>query len=152
MFSLDGIRADGWFEGIRASSPEIERIIEIVGEMPFAFSIILGVHITAVSVDVRNRDASAVDFAVGDDTRTHRIALGEFRRRLASSLTDDSGPEEPLPEEPESEDIESFLGSQLLLLSALFGLSLRDLVLTENGPPRLRVDVGRTRDEITVAD
>jgi tetratricopeptide (TPR) repeat protein len=152
VFSLDRVRADGWFEGIRASSPNIERIIELVGEMPLAFSIILGVQITAISLDPRNRDASIVDFIVGEETETHRMALGEFRRRIAVSLAGETPVSESLPEEPEAADLERFVGSQYLLLAALFGISMREVVVEEGAPPRVRVDAGRALDELALED
>ncbi len=152
VFPLDRVRADGWFESIRAGSPNVERIIELVGEMPLAFSIILGVQITAISVDNRRRDASIVDFVVGDETETHRIPLAEFRRRIAVSLANEVPDSAPLPEKPDTSDLERFIGSQYLLLSALFGISLRELVLADGTPPRLRIENGRATDEVTLAD
>ncbi len=152
VFSLDRVRADGWFEGIRAGSPNVERIIELVGEMPLAFSIILGVQITAISVDPRRRDASIVDFVVGDETETHRLALGEFRRRIALSLAGEAPEPEPLGDKPDASDLERYIGSQYLLLAALFGISLRELVLEPGTPPRVRIDAGRALDEVSLAE
>jgi tetratricopeptide (TPR) repeat protein len=152
VHSLDSIRSDGWFEGIRESSPNIERIIELVGELPLAFSIILGVQITSISVDPRNRDASVVDFAIGDDTEAHRMALGEFRRRVAASLAGDAPAPTSLPDAPAAEDLERFIGSQYLLLAPLFGLSLRELVISDSGEARVRVDLGRATDEVSLDD
>jgi tetratricopeptide (TPR) repeat protein len=149
---LDSVRADGWFEGIRTGSPNIERIIELVGELPLAFSIILGVQITSISIDPRNRDASLVDFAIGDDTEAHRMALGEFRRRIASSLADEPYAEAPLPEDPAAEDLERFIGSRTLLLAPLFGLSLRELIVSGDEAPKVRVGVGRTADELGLGE
>jgi len=64
-FDLDAIRTDGWFERIGEGIGSFQALCEIVGERFFAFSIIVGARITALTVDRRNPDLSLVDFVVG---------------------------------------------------------------------------------------
>ena len=64
-FELDAIRTDGWFERIGEGIGSFQALCEIIGERFFAFSIIVGARITALTVDRRNPELSLVDFVVG---------------------------------------------------------------------------------------
>ena len=59
VFSLDAVRTDGWFERIGEGIGSFQALCEIVGERFFAFSMITGARITAVTVDRRNPDQHA---------------------------------------------------------------------------------------------
>ena len=90
VFSLDAVRTDGWFERIGQSIGSFHALCDIVGERFFAFSMITGARITALTVDRRNPDQTAVDFSVGADTedaepQVQRLNLPDFRRRLAAA-------------------------------------------------------------------
>ena len=65
VFSLDAVRTDGWFERIGEGIGSFQALCEIVGERFFAFSMIIGARITALTVDRRNPDNTLVDFVVG---------------------------------------------------------------------------------------
>src|ERR1041385_7883134 len=102
-FSLEAIRTDGWFERIGESVGSFQALCDIVGEAFFAFSMITGARITALTVDRRNPDNTQVDFviaAAGDeDTEpdVQRLTLVDFRQRLVGALlTEDAVP--PAPE------------------------------------------------------
>src|SRR5512143_2496794 len=88
VFPLDAVRTDGWFERIGESIGSFQALCEIVGERFFAFSMITGARITAVTVDRRNPDHTLVDFSVGvagpDEpaSDSQRLTLADFRRRL----------------------------------------------------------------------
>ena len=64
-FELDAVRTDGWFERIGEGIGSFQALCEIIGERFFAFSIIVGARITALTVDRRNPELSLVDFVVG---------------------------------------------------------------------------------------
>ena len=64
-FNLDAVRTDGWFERIGEGIGSFQALCEIVGEAFFAFSMITGARITALTVDRRNPDNTIVDFVVG---------------------------------------------------------------------------------------
>src|ERR1700731_4670786 len=90
-FELDAVRTDGWFERIGEGIGSFQALCEIIGERFFAFSIIVGARITALTVDRRNPDLSLVDFVVGggaaaDAREPQRLTLADFRRRLAGAL------------------------------------------------------------------
>src|SRR5260221_8229004 len=92
IFPLDAVRTDGWFERIGEGIGSFQALCEIVGERFFAFSMITGARITAVTVDRRNPDNTLVDFAVGAGEQeestadTQRLTLADFRRRLVGAL------------------------------------------------------------------
>src|SRR5678815_4634751 len=104
-FPLEAIRTDGWFERIGESIGSFQALCDIVGARFFAFAMITGARITALTVDRRNPDNTLVDFVVGADEAepssidTQRLTLSDFRRRLVSALVTDE-PMGPPPTRP----------------------------------------------------
>jgi hypothetical protein len=136
-FDLDAIRTDGWFERIGEGIGSFQALCEIVGERFFAFSIIVGARITALTVDRRNPDLSLVDFVVGvgegdDGLEPQRLTLADFRRRLVGALlVEDDKPAPEPTRETEIEVVQLYIGVRYLLLAPLYGYSLRKLILDE---------------------
>ena len=144
-FDLDAVRTDGWFERIGEGIGSFQALCEIVGERFFAFSIIVGARITALTVDRRNPDLSLVDFVVGlgdaeDGLEPQRLTLADFRRRLVGALLVED--DKPAPEPTRSTEIEVvqlYIGVRYLLLAPLYGYSLRKLQLDEEEGAQLLV-------------
>ncbi len=138
-FSLDALRTDGWFERIGEGIGSFQALCEIVGERFFAFSIIVGARITALTVDRRSPDQTIVDFVVGAgdadaDLEPQRLSLADFRRRLTGALLVEEDRTEPVPErETDVEAIQLYIGVRYLLLAPLFSYSLRSLVIEGAG-------------------
>jgi hypothetical protein len=134
-FSLDALRTDGWFERIGEGIGSFQALCEIVGERFFAFSIIVGARITALTVDRRSPDQTLVDFVVGvgendGDLDPQRLTLADFRRRLVGALLVEEDREAPRPvRETDVEAIQLFIGVRYLLLAPVYGYSLRKLAL-----------------------
>jgi hypothetical protein len=143
-FSLDSLRTDGWFERIGEGIGSFQALCEIVGERFFAFSIIVGARITALTVDRRSPDQTLVDFVVGvgegdGDLDPQRLTLADFRRRLVGALLVEEEREAPRPaRETDVEAIQLYVGVRYLLLAPLYGYSLRKLIL-EGKHAELRV-------------
>src|ERR1700733_9915193 len=143
-YSLDSLRTDGWFERIGEGIGSFQALGEIVGERFFAFSIIVGARITALTVDRRSPDQTLVDFVVGvgeneGDLDPQRLTLADFRRRLVGALLVEEDREAPRPtRETDVEAIQLYVGVRYLLLAPLYGYSLRKLVL-EGKHAELRV-------------
>jgi hypothetical protein len=134
-FSLDAVRTDGWFERIGEGIGSFQALCEIVGERFFAFSIVVGARITALTVDRRSPDQTLVDFVVGlsdadSDLEPQRLSLADFRRRLVGALLveDDSTPATP-SRETDVEAVQLYIGVRYLLIAPIYGYSLRKLVL-----------------------
>ncbi|HEY2511874.1 MAG TPA: hypothetical protein VGI39_13490 [Polyangiaceae bacterium] len=138
------MRTDGWFERIGEGIGSFQALCEIVGERFFAFSIIVGARITALTVDRRSPDQTLVDFVVGvgendGDLDPQRLTLADFRRRLVGALLVEEEREAPRPtRETDVEAIQLYVGVRYLLLAPLYGYSLRKLVL-EGKHAELRV-------------
>jgi hypothetical protein len=139
IFPLDAIRTDGWFERIGEGIGSFQALCEIIGERFFAFSMITGARITAVTVDRRNPDNTLVDFTVGAGTaedpmgESQRLTLADFRRRLVGALLTDE-PVPPVPtRETDLEGLQLFIGVRYLLLAPLYGYNLRQLAVTDHG-------------------
>ncbi|HKQ72044.1 MAG TPA: hypothetical protein VJT73_22015 [Polyangiaceae bacterium] len=138
VFSLDAVRTDGWFERIGEGIGSFQALCEIVGERFFAFSMITGARITAVTVDRRNPDNTLVDFTVGvggpDDppADTQRLTLADFRRRLVGALLTDEMGAPPPTRETDLEGIQLFIGVRYLLLAPLYGYSLRQIAVSDH--------------------
>jgi tetratricopeptide (TPR) repeat protein len=134
-FSLDAVRTDGWFERIGEGIGSFQALCEIVGERFFAFSIIVGARITALTVDRRAPDQTLVDFVVGlgdadTDLEPQRLTLADFRRRLVGALLVEEDRDVPVPtRETDTESIQLYIGVRYLLLAPLYGYSLQKLVL-----------------------
>jgi len=135
VFSLDAVRTDGWFERIGDGIGSFQALCDIVGEAFFAFSMITGARITALTVDRRNPDNTLVDFVIAApgedeaDAEVQRLTLADFRHRLVGALlTDDVMP--PPPErDTDIEALQLHIGVRYLLLAPLYGYSLRKLAL-----------------------
>jgi hypothetical protein len=138
-FDLDAVRTDGWFERIGEGIGSFQALCEIIGERFFAFSIIVGARITALTVDRRNPDLSLVDFVVGlgeaeDGLEPQRLTLADFRRRLVGALlVEDDKPAPEPTRETEIEVIQLYIGVRYLLLAPLYGYSLRNLQIDDDG-------------------
>jgi hypothetical protein len=134
-FSLEAVRTDGWFERIGEGIGSFQALCEIVGERFFAFSIIVGARITALTVDRRSPDQTLVDFVVGGsdadtDLEPQRLTLADFRRRLAGALlVEEDRDLLPPARETDTESIQLYIGVRYLLLAPLYGYSLQKLVL-----------------------
>lgn len=136
-FSLDAIRTDGWFERIGDGIGSFQALCDIVGEAFFAFSMITGARITALTVDRRNPDNTLVDFVVGapgdqeaeTEAEPQRLTLVDFRHRLVGALlTEDATPDAP-ERDTELEALQLHIGVRYLLLSPLYGYSLQKLLV-----------------------
>jgi hypothetical protein len=142
-FELEAVRTDGWFERIGEGIGSFQALCEIIGERFFAFSIIVGARITALTVDRRNPELSLVDFVVGvgdtdEELEPQRLTLADFRRRLVGALLVEDDRPAPAPtRETEVEVIQLFIGVRYLLLAPLYGYSLRRLRLRGAGNPEL---------------
>jgi tetratricopeptide (TPR) repeat protein len=135
-FSLEAVRTDGWFERIGEGIGSFQALCEIVGERFFAYSIIVGARITALTVDRRTPDQTLVDFVVGlgdadADLEPQRLTLADFRRRLVGALLVEEDRDVPPPtRETDTEAIQLYIGVRYLLLAPLYGYSLQKLVVT----------------------
>jgi hypothetical protein len=142
---LDAVRTDGWFERIGEGIGSFQALCEIIGERFFAFSIIVGARITALTVDRRNPDLSLVDFVVGpndtdDVVEPQRLTLADFRRRLAGALlVEDDRPAVAPSRDTEIEAVQLYIGVRFLLLAPLYGYSLRELILDDGAGAQLSV-------------
>lgn len=138
QFPLDALRTDGWFERIGEGIGSFQALCEIVGERFFAFSIIVGARITALTIDRRSPDQTLVDFVVGSaeaegDLEPQRLTLADFRRRLVGALLVEEEKQAPAPErDTDIEAIQLYIGVRYLLLAPLYGYSLASLTL--DGP------------------
>jgi hypothetical protein len=134
-FPLDALRTDGWFERIGEGIGSFQALCEIVGERFFAFSIIVGARITALTIDRRSPDQTLVDFVVGaaeaeGELEPQRLTLADFRRRLVGALLVEEEKQAPAPErDTDIEAIQLFIGVRYLLLAPLYGYSLATLSL-----------------------
>jgi tetratricopeptide (TPR) repeat protein len=134
-FSLESIRTDGWFERIGEGIGSFQALCDIVGARFFAYAMITGARITALTVDRRNPENTLVDFAVGGpeaeltDADTQRLTLSDFRRRLVAALLAEE-PAGPAPERPtDTEALQLHIGVRYLLLAPLYGYSLKRLTI-----------------------
>jgi len=142
-FLLESIRTDGWFERIGEGIGSFQALCDIIGARFFAFAMITGARITALTVDRRNPANTLVDYVVGGveeevtEADAQRLTLGDFRRRLVSALVAEE-PAGPAPERAtDTEALQLFIGVRYLLLAPLYGYSLEELTLDADGEARV---------------
>jgi hypothetical protein len=135
VFSLDAVRTDGWFERIGDGIGSFQALCDIVGEAFFAFSMITGARITALTVDRRNPDNTLVDFVIAPpgeedtDGDVQRLTLVDFRHRLVGALLTEDATPAPPERDTDLEAIQLHIGVRYLLLAPLYGYSLRKLLV-----------------------
>ncbi len=160
-FNLEAVRTDGWFERIGEGIGSFQALCEIVGEAFFAFSMITGARITALTVDRRNPDNTIVDFVVGapaDDepVEPQRLTLGDFRQRLVGALLTDDTSAPPPEKEGDVEGLQQHIGVRYLLLAPVYGYSLKKLVLVppekkdSKEPPQTQLVLLHDGEELTL--
>ncbi|MEB2312105.1 MAG: hypothetical protein OZ928_09660 [Polyangiaceae bacterium] len=139
IFQLESIRTDGWFERIGEGIGSFQALCDIIGARFFAFAMITGARITALTVDRRVPENTQVEFAVGGgegesvSEDTQRLTLGDFRRRLVAALTAVEPPGPPPSRPTDTEALQLFLGVRYLLLSPLYGYSLERASIEPDG-------------------
>jgi tetratricopeptide (TPR) repeat protein len=133
VISLDAVRTDGWFERIGEGIGSFQALCEIVGEAFFAFSMITGARITALTVDRRNPNNSLIDFIVGagdeEDGDVQRLTLSSFRQRLVDALVAEDVYPAPPQRDADIEGLQLHVGVRYLLLAPVFGYSMRRLLV-----------------------
>ena len=153
-FPLDALRTDGWFERIGEGIGSFQALCEIVGERFFAFSIIVGARITALTIDRRSPDQTLVDFVVGsgdpeNELEPQRLTLADFRRRLVGALLVEEEKHAPLPErDNDVEAIQLYIGVRYLLLAPLYGYSLGSLAIDRETLPELHSEIFVVHDGV----
>src|SRR6187431_184520 len=153
--SLDLVRTDGWFDRVGQTVSSFQALCDILGERFFAFSLITGARITALTVDRRHPENTLVDFTVGanesSNDEAERLPLADFQRRLVSALLLDAQ-HGPVPQrEQDAEAIQQFIGPQYLLLAPLYGLTLTELSF-EDGEPVLKYEHDDVGHEVALED
>lgn len=138
QFSLEAIRTDGWFERIGETIGSFQALCDIIGPRFFAFAMITGARITALTVDRRVPDNTVVDFTVGDDddsteAEPQSVTLAEFRRRLVAALVQEEHVTPAPARDTDVEGLQKHIGVRYLLLSPLFGYGLRSLRVDDDG-------------------
>jgi hypothetical protein len=138
-FPLESIRTDGWFERIGEGIGSFQTLCEVIGPRFFAFAMIAGARIVALTIDRRVPDNTLVDFVVaGDESEMReatpqRLPLGEFRKRLVSALVTEE-PNGPVPTRVmDIEAIQRHIGVRYLLLAPVFGYALVSLTCDAYG-------------------
>ncbi len=149
---LGSVRADGWFSRLGDDAREYRQLCQVVGERFVAFSVIAGVNIRALTLDRRSPDASLIDFSVGESSVEQRLPLGEYRRRVATAMLAEEDTTAALPDDPQPEDLQAFLGLRTLMLAGLYGVEVRALRVGGGRPIGVSVGAGASEAEITPED
>jgi tetratricopeptide (TPR) repeat protein len=139
VFPLESIRTDGWFERIGEGIGSFQTLCEVIGPKFFAFAMIAGARIVALTIDRRNPDNTQVDFVVAGDeaemveATPSKLTLGEFRKRLVIALVTEE-PTGPAPARlMDVEAIQRHIGVRYLLLAPIFGYGLVSLTCDTYG-------------------
>lgn len=151
VVSLEAIRADGWFEDRAQEIPEFEELCQVVGRRFLAFAFVAGVRISSLSYDPQSPHASLVEFAVGASDEVQRTTLADLREQLGAALLVADEQNDDLPDEPNAQDIQRFIGRRYLLLAPIFGIGLSALEIGGDDEPLFRLEFGGTGELLSVA-
>ena len=134
VFDLEPIRTDGWFDRLSKTVASFQALCDIVGERFFAFSMITGARITALTVDRRVPANTLVDFVSGTpgeesspSAESERLTLKMFRERLVSSLVTQELKSTAPKKSSEVQKLQQHIGVRSLLLAPLFGYKVERL-------------------------
>ncbi|MCA9581972.1 MAG: hypothetical protein KC416_09255, partial [Myxococcales bacterium] len=148
---LDDVRADGWFERLGENSPNFAQLCDVMGEQFVAFAVIAGVRIRALTVDRGAISASVVEFSVGDGDDVQQATLGDLQRRLCVALLSaDEAPEGHVSANPTSAELRDMIGYRYVLLSPVFGVTLKALHVDGGKAPSVEIAVGDFTEELEV--
>lgn len=132
-FSLDEIRADGWFETLCGEAPVVQQIADVIGPRVLGFSVIAGIRITSLAVDQMNTGESKVGFGIEGSDEEHELALRDFRMRVCSAMVS-AAEYPPLPKKPGPDDLRAVIGMRQVMLAALYHIELVELSRAEPLP------------------
>lgn len=136
-FNLQHVRADGWFEQIGAQFENFDAICEVLGARFLALSMILGIELRSVTRDPLVPANATVEFSVDDDLE-QTLTLGEFKVRMVQAILQHDHVPDPVTLPLTREAVLNLIGRPLLLIAPLYGISLRQLVVSDptSDPPR----------------
>jgi tetratricopeptide (TPR) repeat protein len=125
-------RSDGWFEKLGESIVNFDLLCEIIGGRFLAYAMILGIQIRSLARDPRVPANNTVEFT-GEDNLLQVLTIGEFRSRLVQALLlkeheIPSNVDIPLDEETAI----SVIGPDMVLLTSLFELSMRQFIWVDD--------------------
>lgn len=134
-YSLDAIRADGWFERVVGNVPALGRLCESLGEALVALSLVAGFRILSAGIDratgevtnlqwVRDSDGAEVSDAGNPDA---------LRSEVMAALLGDADQVVELSRTPDVAELRECIGARYVLLAPLFGLTLLRLELDAIG-------------------
>lgn len=148
---LDDVRADGWFERLGEGSAAFAQLNGIVGARFVAFAVVAGLRITALAVDQRNPDASTIEFGT-EGGPSQRMALGEFKKRLAAALLGEDEASPALPASPSPDAIQAAIGFRYVLLAPIFGIRLESIRIPSKGDPVLTISRASGIKDLTIPE
>lgn len=125
-FDLSASRPDAWFDEVLEQSKDFERACEIIGRSTLGLALIAGARIRSLTANPHSQDRTIVEFSLGQDPTVQQLPLPAFRRTIGQSLLT---PLESwfLPEEPDVEALQSYIGGRYLLEASLFELQPLEL-------------------------
>jgi tetratricopeptide (TPR) repeat protein len=130
-FDLSAARPDGWFDEVIKQSKDFEAASELIGRATLGLALVAGVRIVSLSPDPRGADLATVEFAMGPGATVREATVAEFRQAVGAALLTPLQPQ-ALPESPDVEALQAYIGGRYLLEAALFDVQ----------PLELRVELG----------
>lgn len=131
VFDLTAARPDGWYDEVLNQSKDFEAAAELMGRATLGLALVAGVRIVSLSRNPNIADITTVEFAMGPGEASREASLDEFRQIVGATLL---APlyTQPLPNDPDVEALQAYVGGRYLLEASLFGVQ----------PLELRVDSG----------
>ncbi len=137
VFDLSAARPDGWFDEVVKQSKDFKAASELIGRHTLGLALVAGVRIVSLTPDSQSSELTIVEFAMAPGEVVRQATLPEFRQLVGATLLSPLRPQ-ALPESPEVEALQAYIGGRYLLEAALF----------EVQPLELRVELGLAEIEL----
>lgn len=137
VYDLSAARPDGWFDDVLKQSKDFDKACQIIGRNTLALALIAGARILSLTANPHTQNLTMVEFSIGQDPSVRQLPLPEFREIVARYLLAPLQ-NQGLPDEPDVETLQAYVGGRYMLEASLFYVE----------PLELRHDLGLTEVEI----
>lgn len=150
VFDLSQAWPGAWFEEVLSQSDELQKVSELIGRNTMGLALVAGARITSLSVDPHFPDLTSLEYSFGGEGEVNHTFVADFRRRIGAMLLRPITPR-PLPKQPTTEELQTYIGGRYLLEASLFGVAAVELRV---GPTRseIAIDFSELRHELSLQE
>ncbi len=149
-FDLAAARPEGWFDKLLEQSEDFQAAAELIGRTTLGLALIAGVRIVSLAPDRAAADRMIVEFVLPAEESPQQSGTEEFRQLVGKVLLQPIRTT-PLPEVPDIEALQAYIGGRYLLQAALFDVKPLELKL-EAGLAEVSLQFNDVRHVLSLED